>query len=528
MAGREKKGDLSASITMLHTTVTHNAEMLREAVSKGVEKLELTGETARKRTESTVSAELNKMRTELRETKNRLVNSRDQLGTEVREAVACLRDEAGGMRSEIRELRDLIASPGPRPGAGPAEPGHTETPFVPAAPSDPASPRDPDGSAAEAYGTAVNGQQAVVSGPLAEASGMTEAPESAAPRESDAAQRSFGSARVTVAVPEGGYGTVRNGASTGARVECGEHAEHGEYSQHGEFDECGADGRHGECAGRMGRSPEEGAEASTAEDRTGAAPDAEGLVQRVAALVQEGVRGELAGLSENVAVLCGELAAVRAEARQQRATVEALEEGMEALRLLVWERTEPDVPSGPRLSEEHGRLLTAASGISSVVLVGHRELWEHLVVLTAHHPHWRLPARVEELPYDRVAAPLSGRSLIALLGVLREAIVNEPEWDADWALADTVYRRVAERLEGVRPGGGRVTITLDDGAPSDSVACSERGSPDGSEDGSGRGSEDGSAEGCEGGSEGGSQGGGDATGGGGTGPGGDGGNGPAA
>ena len=127
----------------------------------------------------------------------------------------------------------------------------------------------------------------------------------------------------------------------------------------------------------------------------------------------------------------------------------------------------PAVPSGgvSMRSEEvaHGVLLMKAAGVASAELVLHRDTWEFLASLAVDHPHFRTPPAVEDVKEGRVQAALSGRSLIAVLIALWETRAKAPVLQADWALATTVYGRVASELGGVTSSGRTIRIVLDDG-----------------------------------------------------------------
>ncbi|MET8248716.1 hypothetical protein ABZV31_32635 [Streptomyces sp. NPDC005202] len=98
--------DLSNTLTMLHTTLMQTGTNLQDALNKGIEKLEASGRTAQRETTDTVVAELSRMRNDLRDTKNRLASSRDDLGEDVRAAITLL-------RQEVQKVKDAVAA---RPG----------------------------------------------------------------------------------------------------------------------------------------------------------------------------------------------------------------------------------------------------------------------------------------------------------------------------------------------------------------------------------------------------------------------------
>ncbi|XIE81606.1 hypothetical protein AB6O49_34525 [Streptomyces sp. SBR177] len=124
-----------------------------------------------------------------------------------------------------------------------------------------------------------------------------------------------------------------------------------------------------------------------------------------------------------------------------------------------------ETPEPAQVTKEHTALLRSAARISSADLRCHRDTWEFLTTRTAGHPHFRVPPRVTEEADERVFAPLSGRSLIALLISLHTVTTAAPDGSGDHELAATLYERIEQRLNHLSPGDGdRITITLDDRA----------------------------------------------------------------
>ncbi|MEV5445354.1 hypothetical protein AB0N23_22845 [Streptomyces sp. NPDC052644] len=121
-------------------------------------------------------------------------------------------------------------------------------------------------------------------------------------------------------------------------------------------------------------------------------------------------------------------------------------------------------PTGAvEVSADHTALLRTAARISSADLRCHRDTWEFLTAHAASHPHFRVPPRVTDEPDERVFAPLSGRSLIALLISLHAVTSTASDGSGDRELAVTLYERIEQCLIHLSPGDGdRVTITLDD------------------------------------------------------------------
>ncbi|NLU67763.1 hypothetical protein [Streptomyces sp. HNM0574] len=135
------------------------------------------------------------------------------------------------------------------------------------------------------------------------------------------------------------------------------------------------------------------------------------------------------------------------------------------------EGQENHVPSGEEV--EYRALLLRAAGISSGAVICHRDTWDFLVARASGHAHFRPPREVTDHGQGRVRAVLSGRSLIAALSTLRETrLAHGRELpavdgaDADWALAETLYRRLRDGIHGAGTSGPRpLTITFDDGVP---------------------------------------------------------------
>jgi len=115
-------------------------------------------------------------------------------------------------------------------------------------------------------------------------------------------------------------------------------------------------------------------------------------------------------------------------------------------------------------AEVHRDLLKRAAQVSSASLVCHRDIWEFVTGQASGHAHFRMPPEITDRGQDRIAAALSGRSLIAVLISLWDAQYNTREGDADWALSITVYDRIARGLTMLTADGATVTITLDDRA----------------------------------------------------------------
>ncbi|MFE5512378.1 hypothetical protein ACFQ9J_17545 [Streptomyces sp. NPDC056529] len=148
-----------------------------------------------------------------------------------------------------------------------------------------------------------------------------------------------------------------------------------------------------------------------------------------------------------------------------RAGFASLAQEVAGLRSVVDElQARPAETSEPvEVSEEHTDLLKTAARISSADLRCHRDTWEFLTTRTAGHPHFRVPPRVTDEADERVFAPLSGRSLIALLISLHTVTSSDSDGSGDHELAAALYERIQQRLTRLGPGEGeRVTIALDD------------------------------------------------------------------
>ncbi|MFG2226308.1 hypothetical protein [Streptomyces sp. NPDC048644] len=120
--------DFANTLTMLHADVMHTGKELRDALDKGVEKLEASGQSAQQDTARTVVDELGRMRANLREARDRLSTGADMLNTEVRQAVSQL-------QAEMRDLRQAVENIAPA----------ARTPLAAAGTPEPAPPYRPAG-----------------------------------------------------------------------------------------------------------------------------------------------------------------------------------------------------------------------------------------------------------------------------------------------------------------------------------------------------------------------------------------------
>ncbi|RSS46301.1 hypothetical protein EF902_12490, partial [Streptomyces sp. WAC05858] len=102
MMARQPNPDLTNTLTMLHTAVTHTDKNIRDALDKSVEKLESAGRAAHDETAKEVVDELGRMRANFRDVYNKLNSNGEALNTAVHDVVAQL-------RAELREVRVVLA-----------------------------------------------------------------------------------------------------------------------------------------------------------------------------------------------------------------------------------------------------------------------------------------------------------------------------------------------------------------------------------------------------------------------------------
>ncbi|MEI7029358.1 hypothetical protein [Streptomyces pratensis] len=133
---------------------------------------------------------------------------------------------------------------------------------------------------------------------------------------------------------------------------------------------------------------------------------------------------------------------------------------------LTQQDKETEEQERPAPDPGHSKVLTQAAGISSAVLVCHRDLWELLSGWAGGHPHFRMPPHIADQGENRIAADISGRSLIAVLISLAALRRTATDGDGDGELAGAVYQRISDSLTALSPDSGPlVTITLDDRSP---------------------------------------------------------------
>ncbi|MEU6019569.1 hypothetical protein ABZ826_38055 [Streptomyces sp. NPDC047515] len=151
---RPKETDYTSTLTMLHTAVMNTGTDLRDALGKGIEKLEASGQAVQQDTTRTVVDELGRMRTNLREARDRLTAGGEMLNAEVRQAVADLRTE---MR-EVREAVETLTPPAPPALAASSVDGGPEPTLLPG----PAHELLPSSETAESLSTAAGPAPATV------------------------------------------------------------------------------------------------------------------------------------------------------------------------------------------------------------------------------------------------------------------------------------------------------------------------------------------------------------------------------
>ncbi|MER5501273.1 hypothetical protein ABT096_29290 [Streptomyces sp. NPDC002561] len=111
---RPKDTDYTGTLTMLHTAVMTTGTDLRDVIGKGIEKLEASGQAAQETTTRAVVDELSRMRTNLREARDRLTTGGETLNAEVRQAVAALQGEMRGVKEAVNALTPPVP-PAPNP-----------------------------------------------------------------------------------------------------------------------------------------------------------------------------------------------------------------------------------------------------------------------------------------------------------------------------------------------------------------------------------------------------------------------------
>jgi hypothetical protein len=421
--GKDNGDDRSGEVTLLHNTLLHTGTDLRNAIDRGIEKLEANGQLRDEDTRKAVVDELNRMRSDLRETKNRMVSS---LSEEVRQAITLLKMEVQAISSAVDDLTEASTAPG--------------TP----ANLDPTQAADTDGSAGpDSTGVA-----------LEEPSG----------------NGSGSQFQTTPAIhPRAGSGTVdTSGASTLTEAVPAprETSDLQIPTQRDSVNEALE-------APTVAELVQEAVRAALSEELAGlltsiAAPSEVSTPADVVAAVRNEVStqlGSFAGeLREHLNAAHEEWRTDLDEIRRETAAV------VEAVREA--KITSP-AEAEATVTDEHSQLLRQAARVSSAVLLCHRDTWGFITARASRHPHFRVPPQVADTGHERVRANVSGRSLIALLISLFSVKSTSREGDGDRELADTIYQRISDNLTALDGDGPPVTIVLDDRSPAIVIAVSE-------------------------------------------------------
>nr|UNF16831.1 hypothetical protein [Streptomyces scopuliridis] len=430
MLARNKDDGSHTLLSMLHNSLTDTRRELRAALAEGFDRLRMAGDEAHRATQEAITSGLNELRTELGETKEGLARGREELGQTVETAVEILQDEVQQLKEAVEGLRPgsaghpslpFGAADGPLFPPGMTVPGVAGLPEVPGMPGVPGMPSVPSQREEDDART-------VLPGP----------PESPAPAGSSPATSPDTSPEPSPDPSQPPGSPALSGPSA------------------------------------LPRSvPLEGAWPA--------------LTERVTPSLLDALRREFGPLLEHLQEARGELAAVRADITALTSRMDDAEGGPrtpgEAARqappatpvtamhlvnpLHSVSSTHPESPVDhvTPVTEEHGELLKRAARVSSASLVCHRDTWEFITGQAGRHSHFRMPPRITDRGDDRIAAALSGRSLIAVLISLFTTRHTTDAGDGDWALATTLYERIGTGLDALAHAGTTVTITLDDRAP---------------------------------------------------------------
>ncbi|ESQ01791.1 hypothetical protein B590_30438 (plasmid) [Streptomyces sp. PVA_94-07] len=198
----------------------------------------------------------------------------------------------------------------------------------------------------------------------------------------------------------------------------------------------------------------------------------------------DGIEARHEALTEAVAALTAQQATLAAHHEQALTQLTELRHVLDGQTTALAAVTTEAAPVSIEVSAEHAALLGRAARISSAVLLCHRDLWEFLTAQAGRHPHFRLPPELTDQGRQRIAAAISGRSLIAVLITLFELKQTAPKGDGNWSLADTLYTRIEEGLSSLKEGGTPVILALDDGVTTDvgPAEASSEEEPNASED----------------------------------------------
>ncbi|MFJ9209816.1 hypothetical protein [Streptomyces sp. NPDC102264] len=417
---RNKDDGSHTLLSMLHNSLTDTRRELRAALAEGFDRLRMAGDEAHRATQEALASGLNELRTELQETKEGLARGREELGQTVETAVEILQDEVQQLKEAVESLR-------------PGSAGHPSLPF-----GTTGEPLFPPGMTVSGM-PGVPGMPGSVPG-MPGVAGMPSVPSQ---REEDDAR------------------TVRSGPPEPSAP--------------------------AETSPEPSPDPSQPPEHSTLSDPPalprgvpvdGAWP---GLTERVTPSLLDALRLEFSPLLEHLEEARGELAAVRADITALTSRMDDAEGGLRTPGEPARQAppVTPVTPAHPvslmhpvspvrcvtPMTEEHGELLKRAARVSSASLVCHRDTWEFITGQAGRHSHFRMPPRITDRGDDRIAAALSGRSLIAVLISLFTTRHTTDAGDGDWALATTLYERIGAGLDALAHAGTTVTITLDDRAP---------------------------------------------------------------
>ncbi|MFD3567396.1 hypothetical protein [Streptomyces sp. NPDC058667] len=397
-------------VSMLHNAVLHGDQSLREALTESLEKIDESGRGAQAATSRAVTEGLTQVFDEVNQLRKDVTKavkpaSGDLFTSKTEEVTGLLRAELTELRTTLNRLNGLALSPPPPPAPG-----------TPAAFTSPDAPGTPLQAAIPAQRGPDHEDPAVVSSVPALASG---------PGADDG--REPGSQTVGAAGEEPAAETTPEATATALSVESVRQAVREVLAP--------------ELTPLVEQLT---TPASTAEEQPDGAEQLRETVREATDQVRKEITTVLEATRDGFTSLAQEIAGLRTvvDELQARPT---------------------ETPEPVKVSEEHTALLRTAARISSADLRCHRDTWEFLTTRTAGHPHFRVPPRVTDEADERVFAPLSGRSLIALLISLHTVTTSPADGSGDHELAATLYERIEQRLTRLGPGEGeRVTIALDD------------------------------------------------------------------
>lgn len=407
-------------VSMLHNAVLHGDQSLREALTESVEKIDESGRDAQAATSRAVAEGLTQVFDELnllRKDVNRAVKpaSGDLFASKTEEVTSLLRAELTELRTTLNHLNALALGP-----------------------LAPVSPGAPSSSQADSPGAPFPRAIPIQRGPGHEdpavVSPSVPAPASGPGADDGQEPRAQNVDAVETQEPDGSTAGEEPAAETAPEATAPAMSEESVRQAVREV-----------LAQELTPLVEQlTTPAATAEERPDGAGELRQAVLEVAGQVRDELATVLEATRDGFASLAQEIAGLR--------------RAVDALQAHTAETPEPAQPN-----EEHTTLLRTAARISSADLRCHRDTWEFLTARTAGHPHFRVPPRVTDEADERVFAPLSGRSLIALLISLHTVTSSTPDGSGDHELAATLYDRIKQRLTHLGPGEGeRVTIALDD------------------------------------------------------------------